>query len=219
MLIHTLLVAHIAVLGYWLGSEFVINQGFRYVCRASSLETAERERLLDHVMDVDQHVRYALALQFTLGFALAFLMRYLPGGSSAAVAFGIAGALWLALIETVHRLRKSAPGRTLASVDRWIRYLLMAALAAAAAGAWMDLIPMRGWLAAKLLCFAGVMACGVGIRLSLLPLFRAFDTLRSSGSTPALERRIRRHYVESTSILAGLWVFIAAMTFLSIWKP
>jgi len=83
-----LLAIHIAVLGYWLGSELVINSTYRYVSYSGDMPFAERARLMEHVMHVDQHVRYALALQATLGTALAALA---PGGTC--VTFGVsAGA-------------------------------------------------------------------------------------------------------------------------------
>ena len=63
MLVQALLVAHIAVLGYWLGAELVINSTYRYVSWSAAMPFPERDRLMQHVMDVDQHVRYALVLQ------------------------------------------------------------------------------------------------------------------------------------------------------------
>ena len=63
MLQKTLLVAHIVVLGYWLGADLVINSTYRYVSWSHGMPFAERSRLMDHVMHVDQHVRYALVLQ------------------------------------------------------------------------------------------------------------------------------------------------------------
>ena len=105
MLISVLLVAHIAVLGYWLGSEFVINSTYRYVSYGSRMPFAERDRLMDHVMHVDQHVRYALVLQAGLGFALAALYGYVPGGTATAWVAGTLAAIWLAFVEIVHRLR------------------------------------------------------------------------------------------------------------------
>ena len=80
-----LLVAHIAVLGYWLGSELVINATYRYVSCADAMPFAERDRLMEHVMHVDQHVRYALVLQAALGTALAVTYGYIPGGRDVAV--------------------------------------------------------------------------------------------------------------------------------------
>ena len=51
-----LLAAHIVVLGYWLGSELVINSTYRLVSFADDMSFAERDRLMNHVMHVDQHV-------------------------------------------------------------------------------------------------------------------------------------------------------------------
>ena len=84
MLISVLLVAHIAVLGYWLGSELVINSTYRYVAYGRHIPFAERNRLMEHVMHVDQHVRYALVLQAGLGFGLATLYGMIPGGEPSA---------------------------------------------------------------------------------------------------------------------------------------
>lgn len=66
--------AHIVALRYWLGSELVINSTFRYVCFSSKTPKGERNRLLQHVMRVDQYVRYALVLQLGLGIMLAALL-------------------------------------------------------------------------------------------------------------------------------------------------
>ncbi|MEO5829905.1 MAG: hypothetical protein ABIQ36_04990, partial [Rhodanobacter sp.] len=84
MLLQTLLVMHIAVLGYWLGAELVINSTYRYVSCGSHMPFAERNRLMEHVMHVEQHVRYALVLQAGLGFALAALYGFVPGGERSA---------------------------------------------------------------------------------------------------------------------------------------
>jgi hypothetical protein len=214
-----LLVAHIAVLGYWLGSELVINSTYRYVSYADAMPFAERDRLMEHVMHVDQHVRYALVLQAALGTALAVTNGYIPGGRDVAVGTLIVGALWLGFVEAVHRLRHSGLGRTLATIDRGSRYVLMAALLALAAGliggAW--LIPL--WLRWKLAAFAGVMASGVGIRFALIAHFRTWAVMRRDGVTPETNAIIRRTYVAATSILVLLWLFIAVIVALSLWKP
>ena len=67
------------MLGYWLGAELVINSTYRYVSWAATMPFAERDRLMEHVMDVDQHVRYALVLQAGLGVALVSLARLRAG--------------------------------------------------------------------------------------------------------------------------------------------
>jgi hypothetical protein len=219
MIIPWLLAAHIAVVGYWLGSELVINGTYRYVAFADRMPFAERARLMDHVMHVDQHVRYALVLQAALGTALAALYGYVPGGTVTAVGAAVVGMSWLAFVEAVHRLRGAPSGRALAAIDRGSRYLLMAALVALAAGLVGGDWPLPAWLRWKLALFAAVMACGVGIRFALIVHFRTWALMAADGPTPAREAVVRRTYWRATSILALLWMFIAAITVLSIWKP
>lgn len=219
MLHKLVLVAHIAVLGYWLGSELVINSTYRYVSWGAGMPFAERNRLMDHVMDVDQHVRYALLLQATLGTILLALYGYVPGGTTLAWIAAGTGVAWLALVEATHRLRGSDLGRQLAAIDRGIRYLAVAALVAVAlfAQQWFPALPR--WLAWKLVAFAGVIACGLGIRFALMDFYRTWVEIARDGSSDAREARIRRIYVQATSVLGLLWVFIAVVVALSVLKP
>ncbi|WP_439469868.1 hypothetical protein [Blastomonas fulva] len=214
-----LLAAHIAVLGYWLGSELVINSTYRYVCRADGMAFPERDRLMDHVMHVDQHVRYALILQASLGTVLAARLGYVPGGDAVAVAAALTGLAWLAFVEVVHRLRHRPAAATLGAIDRGSRYFLMAVLVAIAAGLIGGAWPIPAWLRWKLALFAGVMMSGVGIRIALIAHFRTWTVMKRDGPTPATNAIIRRTYVRATSVLLLLWAFILAIVVLSVWKP
>jgi len=219
MMTQWLLVAHIAVLGYWLGSEFVINSTYRYVSYSGDMPFAERARLMDHVMHVDQHVRYALVLQAALGTALAALYGYVPGGETLAWwALGL-GLVWLGYVEAVHRLQRSPLGHRLAALDRASRYVLMAFLLAVAIGLIGGSWDMPGWLRLKLALFAGVMASGVGIRFALISHFRTWAIMAREGPTPQTNAIIRRTYVKATSVLILLWLFIAAIVVVSVVKP
>lgn len=214
-----LLVAHVVVLGYWLGSEFVINATFRYVCRATDSAFDERSRLLDHVMHVDQHVRYALVLQATLGAVLGVMLGYFPGGSIAAMALVTGGICWLVFVELVHQLRKHASGPKLAFADRALRYLLMAILLVVAVGLVGDSWSLPTWLRWKLGAFACVIACGVGIRMVLLDFFRTWQKMAREGESSQGNRLVEQGYRRSTLILFGLWFFIAVMVYLSVARP
>ena len=219
MLTAWILAAHIAVLGYWLGSEFVINSTYRYVSYSDQMPFEERSRLMEHVMHVDQHVRYALVLQATLGPILAVLYGYIPGGNAAAIGIAIFGALWFVFVELVHRLRHSSIGKTLGAIDRGSRYVLMAVLVATALGLIGGAWPMPLWLRWKLALFAGVMLCGVGIRIALIAHFRTWALMAREGPNDTTNTIIKRTYVRATSVLLLLWVFIAAITVISVMKP
>lgn len=219
MLLNTLLVAHIAVLGYWLGSELVINSNFRFLTRASGIPFAERDRLFDHVLDVDQHVRYALILQAGLGTALAALLDYIPGGNAVAIAAGVAATAWLALVEATHRQRKTSTGRWLGMLDGVVRYSVMLVLLVIGVGALAGAWPLAGWLALKLSLFAGVILCGLGIRLAIIRYYQTWRDLEQASSTPAIERELGQRYWNATAVLILLWLFIAGIVALSLLKP
>jgi hypothetical protein len=214
-----LLVAHIIVLGYWLGADLVINSTYRYVSWSREMPFGERNRLMDHVMHVDQHVRYAMVLQLALGTSLAALSGYLPHGR---ITIGIAAALavaWIVLLELVHRLRYTPSGPLLDTVDlaAWVGagiLLLLASLAAAG-----NLLALPLWLTIKLALFGGVFLAGVGIRIALKDFFRAWQEVAEHGSNDARETAIRRGYVRATFVLLALWAFIAGIVVLSVWRP
>jgi hypothetical protein len=219
MLQKTLLVAHIVVLGYWLGADLVINSTYRYVSWSHGMPFAERSRLMDHVMHVDQHVRYALVLQLALGISLAALNGYLPFGGITVSSAAVLALVWIVLLELVHRLRHTPSGPLLDTIDlaAWIgagTLLLLASLAAAG-----NLLALPLWLAIKLALFGGVFLAGVVIRIALKDFFQAWQEVAEHGSNDARETAIRRGYVRATRVLLALWVFIAGIVVLSIWRP
>ena len=219
MLVRWLLPAHILILGYWLGSELVINSTYRYVAYGDTIPFAERSRLMEHVMRVDQHVRYALVLQASLGPAIAAIYGYIPGGLATALGFGIFGLVWIAFVEAVHRLRNFPLGKTLASIDRSSRYVLVIILLAVAFGPIGAAWPMPYWLRWKLVLFAGVIVCGVGIRLALIAHFRTWTIMAREGPTDETNAVVKRTYVRATAVLVLLWTFIASIAIISVWKP
>jgi uncharacterized membrane protein AbrB (regulator of aidB expression) len=219
MLIEVLRVTHIVVLGYWLGSELVINNLYRYVSYSSAMPMDERGRLMERVLDVDQHVRYALVLQAGLGFMLAALYGYVPGGRATVLTAAVGATVWLAYVETVHRLRYRPLGQRLAAIDRGTRYAFMAVLVALAVGLLGRDWPLPSWLRVKLALFAGVLACGVGIRLALISHFRTWAVMQREGPGVATNAIIRRTYVRATAVLVLLWMCIAGIVVASVWKP
>lgn len=219
LLLPPLLVAHVAVLGYWLASDLIINATYRLVALSPALPFAERDRLMEHVMRIDQHVRYALVLQVALGAMLGAVRGYWPGGTAVMAGAAVLGLAWILYIELVHRKRHQAGGARLAAIDRGLRYLLAAVLVAVAIGlagsAWA--VPL--WLRLKLALFAAILLAGVGIRLVLIRHFRAWAAMRANGPDEAGNMIVRRCYWQATAVLLLLWASIFAIVILSVAKP
>jgi hypothetical protein len=205
-----LLVAHIAVLGYWLGSELVINSEYRFICTRDDLPFAARDAMMDHLMKADQHVRYALVLQLMLGTMLMSQSGLLPVSHILLLLIGLG---WLGFVELVHRCRTHPSGAILGKIDRVSRYVLILLLLGAAL---MASLPF--WLSIKLALFAGVMLCGVGIRLMLIRHFRIWSEMKEDGPRDESNAAIKRICAQATSILVLLWLCIAVIVTLSITK-
>ena len=207
------LAVHTVVLGYWLGSDLVINSEYRFIVHRSDLPVPARDAMMDHLMVVDQHVRYALVLQAMLGSMLLAGLGLFP--AAVALIAPLAGLAWLGLVEMAHRLRKTATGLQLALIDRLVRYTVGAGLVALALlqADW----PL--WLRIKLALFAGVIGCGVIIRFRLINHFTTWAAIVSDGSTPEREAVLRRTYWRATSVLALLWLQVAAIAVLAVLRP
>ncbi len=207
------LAVHTIVLGYWLGSDLVINSEYRFIVHRNDLPVPARDAMMDHLMVVDQHVRYALVLQAMLGSMLLAGLGLFP----AAVAWiaPLAGLGWLALVELAHRLRKTGTGVRLALIDRVVRYTVGGTLIVLA----LSQSDWPLWLRIKLALFAGVIGCGVIIRFRLIHHFTTWSAIVSNGSTPEREAVLRRTYWRATSVLALLWLQVATITALAILRP
>jgi hypothetical protein len=203
-----LLAAHTVVLGCWLGSDLVINSEYRFIVHRSDLPVAARQEMTDHLMKVDQHVRYALVLQAMLGTMLLAGLGLVPAWIGDGALF--AGLGWLGLVEATHRTRQLPLGQRLALLDRGVRYVLALALTQ---GDW------PGWLRLKLALFAGVIGCGVLIRFQLIRHFAVWSAVLTGGSTPEREAALRATYRRATSILAGLWTLVLAIALLAVLRP
>lgn len=213
--------AHVLVMGYWLGSELVINALAHYVARATTLPGAERMKLWDLVLEVDQHVRNALILSVPLGFSLAALLGLMPLGTVGLVLLWIAAAAWFWFMWLVHWRRKAPEGPALARWDGRIRHALIALFALmglwSLATGWPLAAP---WLALKVLLFCGAIACGIGVRYYIREAYaRALPAIAADRAGAAENREFQRLMVKATWVLVVLWVLLFAIGGLGALKP
>ena len=112
-----------------------------------------------------------------------------------------------------------APWRELlAKLDRALRHFAIATLLVLAGAALAGRLALAPWLAWKLALVAGAIACGLGIRYALIAFFRDWSEA-TAASGPAGERRIRAGYWRATAVLMLLWIFLAAITVVSVLRP
>lgn len=211
---------HVLVMGYWIGSDLVVNALTHYATHASSLPGPERKRLWDLLMDVDQHPRNALILSVPLGFTLAAQTGLVWLDNAALGALWIASAAWFACMWLAHWKRSSASGPALAKWDWRIRYVLIVAFLGVGIVSLATGRPLAvPWLAWKVILFAGVLACGIGIRHYIRVSYAAWPRIWAGQGTAADEAAVRTAMRRATWVLWFLWLLLAAIGWLGVTKP
>ena len=212
--------AHVAVWGYWIGSDLVVNQLTHYLTHAERMPGPERNRLWKFLLDVDQHPRNALIISLPLGLTLAAVLGLIPLGTAGLLFVWSASVGWFWFMWHVHLRGNTARGATLRAWDIRIRYGVIAV--ALLTGGWSLAIggPIAsGWLAAKLVLFAGVVAAGIGIRYYIQQFLQTWPTIITVGSTPARELAIRQAMRRGTVVLMVLHLMLVMTAYLGHAKP
>jgi hypothetical protein len=213
--------AHVLVMGYWLGSELVINALSHYTARATWLSGKQRIDLWDFVLDVDQHVRNAMIMSVPLGLSLAAWMGLSPltGGWLALV--WVLSIAWFALMWATHLKRKSPLGATLAAWDWGVRYVLIAAFGISGLVSLATGWPFASkWLALKIFLLAPAIACGLGVRYYIRMAYReALPAIAADTAGPGENAIFRMTIVRATWVLVGLWVILFTIGALGALKP
>ena len=105
-------------------------------------------------------------------------------------------------------------------IDYFIRWFLLIVLSLSAVSSFIFLTPFnQGWLAIKVLLFAGTIFCGIMIRISAKPYIKAFQKMLSEGSSPKLEKEINDSASTARIWVKMIWLLISIAAFIGIWQP
>ena len=213
--------AHVLVMGYWLGSELVINALTHYIARTTTLPAAERMRLWDFLLDVDQHVRNAMIMSVPLGFSLAAVLGLVPLAGWSLWLLWIGSTLWFWFMWLVHWRRQTAFGSVLARWDWRFRYVLIAFFVGTAIWSLATGAPYAApWPAAKVLLFAGAMVCGIFVRHYIREAYRsALPAIAAGRATASDNAEFALLMRKATWALVVLWVLLFAIGALGALKP
>ena len=215
-----LLWLHVLVMGYWIGSDLVVNALTHYVTAASSLPGPERKRLWDFLMHVDQHPRNALILSVPIGFTLAAQTGLIWLDAASLVVLWLGSAAWFGYMWLAHWRRETPAGPALAKWDLRVRLALIVVFSFMGTLSLVSGRPLAApWLAWKVLLFAGVLACGLGIRRFIREACRAWPRIWAGQGTPADEAQVRTAMRRATHVLWLLWLLLAAIGWLGVAKP
>ena len=210
---------HILLLVFWLGTDLGVLLAARRV-RDAGLTPGERHTLLDPALRIDLLPRLAFSLMFAVGATLGYLSGSLPLPGWALALLWTLTLLWLALTLALVASEGKPSQAVLAAVQR--AWLVAVALACAVAAVWLlagTAAAVPDWLAVKIGLYGLVCLAAIGIDRAFLPLIPAMGQLAESGSSPALEQRIRSAIDHALRYVYALYALLFAAAFLGVTKP
>lgn len=209
---------HVAIMGYWLGSDFVLNALTHYFKNARDLPAVQRLKLWDFLLLVDQHPRNALILSLPLGFHLAADLDLSPVKGAWLAAVWGASLAWFGFIWVLHFQVGRPAYKPLSRLDLGLRWSLIALLFAIGAASMLSGSPLAArWLGAKVALFAGVIACGMGIRHYIAQVYKVLPRIGSGDAD--VEPTIMIALNRGSYVLYGLWTLVGIIGYLGAAKP
>jgi len=215
-----LVLVHILLLVYWLGADVGVFYSAGYLVNPDlSIET--RRTVMKIVHFIDLLPRMALVTMLPVGMTLAVAGGYaaLPAGLAVPIlaAIWVGAFAWLRLVVKIYH----GPNPTLTKLDYVIRYAVMAGLVLLALCSILGVGPIEPrayWLSAKLVIFAFIILCGLGIRVTFRPLADAFGRLMTEGSKPEIEQAMIDAHARVRPIVLVLWAALVVESFLGLSK-
>jgi hypothetical protein len=219
------LLLHLLLLTYWLGADLGVFYSSRYVLK-TELGTEARMTALKIMAWLDVAPRLCLVLFLPSGVTLMALDDYgrdLFLGWPLALAW-LGSAVWFGLVLADHLMHASSLQGMVKRLDLAVRSAVVVGLLGAAAYTVVVDEPFGvttdpRWLGVKVGMYALAIACGIGIRRQLRPFAPALGALATTGSTPEVERDLRRSIVGSQPYVALIWVCVVGAALLGIAKP
>ena len=210
---------HILLFVYWLGGDLGVFYASRYR-NNPALDVRTRQLIAKICGAIDMAPRTTLVLMLPVGLSLADSVGISSIGGGWLGVIWIACLAWLALVWLLHVKKDNPAVRRFSNVDLVIRAAVIAVLVIAAIASFAGGSPYaENWLALKVLLYAGMVSCGVGIRLAARPYAPAFQRLVAEGSTPEIEETMRRSATRARAWVKALWVLLLIAAWVGIDKP
>lgn len=215
-----LLLAHIAVLGAWFGTDIATFALSRRVLDRARPVVA-RQELAGAMMSIEVIARLCLPAMLVTGVALSVEGGFLDLPRVTIPIVLAAGAAWVGVVWAIHRgAGGSEAVGSLARADLVVRSVVASCLWGASVWSIVDGGgPFVGdWLAVKVGLFALVMTCGIAIRVLLRPFGAAFARLSTEGSTSAVELALADPIRRAQPLVGVIWASLLAAIALAVAK-
>jgi hypothetical protein len=209
---------HVALFVLWLGPDFGVFLWSGKVADPA-LSIGQRLAAARIMGRIDLIPRVAMSLMLTVGGVLTEYVG-LPHPPWQLAGIILLGPVWLGLVLLTFIRQGTAAGATLARVDVWFRWALMAGIVASVAWSTasgrLDPAPWVGW---KLLIFAGLLLIGAVLRLRIRPFLEGVRALATVGASPAVDAAMGASLAETKVYVLLMWSGLLLAALLGVLQP
>ncbi|MBI1683001.1 hypothetical protein [Caulobacter hibisci] len=217
MLLALLTLLHVLVFVYWLGGDLGAFYVSRYVT-APDRTVKERGLALKVLADVDMAPRTCLILALPTGLTLAKLKGWWDVPPEVVAAIWALCLFWLVMAWSIH-IHHSPPKAGIRRIDIFIRWIVLAGLAAFGLASLVGLADAPLFIAIKMLILATAIGCGLLIRRQLAPLGPPVVAMMTNGPTPETDKAINAVLEATRPVVLTLWALLIGAAFLGLWTP
>ena len=197
---------HLLAFVYWLGGDLGTFFSSRFVANPK-LSPAQRMTALQIMLGCDQGPKLCMPLIFGLGYSMAESVGFLSAPGWVEILVWVITLGWFANVNYLYFTNNQAAKARIGQIDLWFRIAVVLLLGGWAIAGLLGMAPIHAdWLALKILIFAGLVACGVYIRIHLKPFVAAFGQLMSQGSSPAVESQLGQSLARVRPAVYLIWV-------------
>lgn len=210
---------HVLLFVYWLGGDLGVWFTGKQMIR-DDLSLDERLRIRQVAALIDMAPRTCLVLMVPAGFTLASNWGS-PLEGSTLIVMWVLGLAWLWLVWEVHWKKNEPIGKTLASIDLKLRYVIGTLILLFGLYSLVGGGPVaEKWLAAKITLYGLIIYNGIVLRKVAGNWQTAFDMIHAGGDQRIEGERLlkaNRRRVEPPVLT--IWALVAIMGFLGVVKP
>ncbi len=209
-----LLVKYLHIIGfvYWLGGDLGTFLSSRYLVNRN-IGNEARLVATKIMLACDQGPKLAMPMMFALGVHLGSLSGLLPVGGLGLALCWLLGLIWLVNVAVLYSFEGQPFIAALKRFDFVFRIAVVLAIFAYLLAAQLQPgLIAASWLAWKLLIFALLVSCGIGIRIQLKPFVPAFTRLMQEGPSDEVNDILEASVARSRPFVAAIWLglFVSA---------
>lgn len=197
--------AHIIAFVYWLGGDLGTFLASNYVVNRD-IGTESRGVALKIMLACDQGPKLAMPLIVTLGLQMAYMTGLLAVPAGVMIAAWLVSIYWFSVVMILHLNEGKAFTSIVSKIDFYFRIAVVVILLLWAIAGLMDNSLIRAdWVAYKMIVFAGLVTCGIFIRINLKPFIPAFVSLMKDGASDELNDTLMASLMRCRPYVWCIW--------------